>query len=275
MLTATHVPGGPNWLGLTTPDAAESAAFYGAAFGWTYEPVGPEERGFGLFRLAGRVVASCGPSAEPEAAGEWQIYFRTVDAEATAKAVEQAGGTVRFPAHDVLMAGRAAGFTDPTGARFAVWQPREVDSLDAINTAGALCWTELYSTDAAVSKAFYGAVFPWDTSWEIEVGTHVLAVIRSSVSPVSPVSPAGAGGEAQHGAIMQLLPENLASGSRSEWHPYFATRDCDGVATAAAERGAETLIPPVDVPGVGRAAMFRDPFGAAFGVIQGEAGGQG
>lgn len=271
MLTATHVPGGPNWLGLTTPDTAASAAFYEAAFGWTYEPVGPEERGFGLFRLAGRTVASCGPVAEPGAAGEWQIYFRTADADATAKAVEQAGGTVRFPAHDVLTAGRAAGFTDPTGARFAVWQPREVDSLDAINTAGALCWTELYTTDAAASKAFYGAVFPWDTGWEIEVGAHVLAVICSSVSPS--ISPSGR--EAQHGAIMQLLPENLAAGSRSEWHPYFGTRDCDGVATAAAEREAETLIPPLDIPGVARVAMFRDPFGSVFGVMQANTGAAG
>ncbi|GGP60934.1 VOC family protein [Streptomyces abikoensis] len=258
MLTATQVPGGPNWLGLTTPDAAASAAFYGDVFGWRYEPVGPEEREFGLFRLAGRTVASCGPLAEAGTAAEWQIYFRTADADATAKAVEQAGGTVRFPAHDVLMAGRAAGFTDPTGARFAVWQPREVDSLDAINTAGALSWTELYTTDAAAAKAFYGAVLPWDTGWEIEVGTHVLAII----------SPSGSGREAQHGAIMQLLPENLAAGSRSEWHPYFATRDCDGVATTATERGAETLIPPIDVPGVARVAMLRDPFGATFGVLQ-------
>ncbi len=52
------------------------------------------------------------------------------------------------------------------------------------------------------------------------------------------------------------------------WHPYFGTGDCDAVVATATERGATALVPAIDVPGVGRVAMFRDPFGAVFGVIQ-------
>ena len=100
---------------------------------------------------------------EQGASSTWTTYFHTIDADATAKAVEQAGGTVRFAPFDVFTQGRMAGFTDPAGAQFAVWQPGDTKGLDAVTIPNTLCSTELHTTDAVAAKAFYQTVFGWDT----------------------------------------------------------------------------------------------------------------
>ncbi|MFE3060089.1 VOC family protein, partial [Nocardia sp. NPDC059236] len=88
----------------------------------------------------------------------------------------------------------------------------------------------------------------------------------------SVVSSPGGGTEDDtgQGGIMQLPQENVSAGSTSEWHPYFATEDCDATCTRATGAGAKVLIPPTDAPGVGRLAMLRDPAGAPFALIKGD-----
>ncbi|MEU8582023.1 VOC family protein [Streptomyces abikoensis] len=257
MLTSTHVPGGPAWLDLGTPDIDAAVAFYGAVFGWEYASAGPAV-GYGFFRLGGRTVAGVGPLTEEGAGSAWTVYFRTEDADATAKAVEQAGGTVRIAPGDVFTAGRMAGFTDPTGAEFAVWQARDVRGLDLVNEPGSVSWVELYTTDLAAADAFYRAVLPWDTR-DLPVGGGLEYKVAG---------PAGGGVETVHGGLMQLPEGHLAAGSRSEWHPYFEVADCDAAVAAAAGHDAVVLIEAMDAPGVGRVGMFLDPFGAPFAVIR-------
>ncbi|MFI9274475.1 VOC family protein [Kitasatospora sp. NPDC052896] len=258
MLTSTHVPGGPNWLDLGTPDVPAAVAFYSALFGWEFESAGPAAGGYGRFQVDGKTVAAVGPLTEEGASSAWTVYFRTADAEATAKAVEQAGGTVRFGPSDVLTAGRMAGFTDPTGAEFAVWQSGDVQGLDLVNSPNSASWLELYTTDAAAAKAFYRSVFDWETHDRTMPGDLVY----------STVSPAGGGEQTTHGGILQLPEVNLAAGSRSEWHPYFEVPDCDAAVATATSHGATVLLPPVETPGTGRLAMLLDPFGALFAVIR-------
>ncbi|MEU4211782.1 VOC family protein [Streptomyces sp. NPDC026206] len=257
MLTSTHVPGGPNWLDLGTPDIDAAVSFYRGIFGWEFESAGPDAGGYGFFRVDGRTVGAVGPLTEEGAGSAWTVYFRTTDADATAKAVEQAGGAVRFGPFDVFSAGRMAGFTDPAGARFAVWQPGDVQGLDLVNAPGSVSWIELYTTDATAAKDFYRTVFSWETR-DMPMGEELVYTVAG---------PAGGGVESMHGGIMQLPAENLAAGSGSEWHPYFEVVDCDATVAAAAERGATLIIPAVDAPGIGRLAMLLDPFGAPFAVI--------
>lgn len=256
MLTTNFVPGAPNWADLGVPDVAAAAAFYHALFGWEFQSAGPDAGGYGFFHLGGKTVAAVGPLTEPEAKPAWTLYFHTTDTDATAKAVEQAGGTVRLAPTDVFTHGRTAAFTDPTGAEFAVWQPRDTGGLEAVTAVNTLCWTELYTTDAAAAKAFYGAVFDWRfTEAPMPVGTYTV------------VAPAAGGEGRSQGGILQLAEENLAAGSTSEWHPYFEVADCDTTVSMATEAGASVLIPVQEAEGVGRFAMFTDPAGAPFAVI--------
>ncbi|MFD7668354.1 VOC family protein [Streptomyces sp. NPDC059788] len=259
MLTTQYVPGAPNWLDIGVPDIDAAVAFYGGVFGWTFQSAGPDAGGYGFFQLDGKTVAGAGPLTEEGAGAAWTVHFHSPDVDALAKSVEQAGGTVRFGPCDVFTAGRLAGFTDPTGAEFAVWQPRDVPGLEAIGVSNALSWTELYTTDAAAAKEFYRTVFAWETA-DNEMGGNMVYTVASPAGTV-PDSNTG------HAGLMQLPPENRAAGSTSQWHPYFAVEDCDATVSAATERGATVVIAPADAEGIGRLAMLVDPFGAPFALI--------
>ncbi|MFI0976801.1 VOC family protein [Streptomyces sp. NPDC021093] len=257
MLTSTQVPGGLSWLDLGTPDIDAAVAFYGGVFGWEFASAGPEAGGYGFLRNAGRTVGAIGPLTEEGAGSAWTVYFRTMDADATAKAVEQAGGSVRIPPSEVFTAGRMAGFTDPTGAEFAVWEPRESDGLEAVNVPGSASWIELYTTDAAAAKDFYRTVLSWEIR-DVLMGEGLVYAVAG---------PAGGGDRIMHSGIMQLPQANLDAGSVSEWHPYFEVEDCDATVARGQQRGATVIVPPVDTEGVGRLAMLLDPFGAPFAVV--------
>ncbi|MGK5629129.1 VOC family protein [Streptomyces sp. URMC 123] len=262
MLTSPHLPGGPNWLELDTPDPEAAAAFYGGVLGWRFRPAGPGAPGRGVFRLDGRIAAGLGPPALEGDDASWTVCFGTADADATAKAVAQAGGTVLVAPYDVPGAGRTARFADPSGCRFAVWQPGALPGLEVANVPDSATWIELYTADSAAAKDFYRAVFPWVIDWDIPIGAHTYSII----------SPSGNGEQGPHGAIMQLNADNLAAGWRPGWHPYFEVRDCDAAVAAATERGATVFVPAIDVPGVGRVAMFLDPLRARFAVMRSTTG---
>jgi len=256
MLTTKYVPGAPNWVDLGVPDVDAAVRFYGGLFGWQFQSAGPDAGGYGMFTLGGKTVAAVGPLMEQGAASSWTLYFETADANATADAVRQAGGTVKAEPLDVFTAGRMAQFTDPAGALFAVWQPGETVGLDAVTDPGTLCWTELHTTDPSAAKSFYQAVFGWATQ-DMPMGDFSYTVIR----------PAGGGDESSQGGIVPLSPEMVAAGMSARWLPYFEVANCDAVVAKATEQGGTVTYPAQDVPGVGRFASLADPSGAAFNVI--------
>ena len=157
MLSTNFVPGAPSWVDLGTPDVEAAAAFYEAVLGWKFQSAGPDAGGYGMFTLDGKTVAAAGPLGEPGASPSWTVYFHTPDANATAEAVKQAGGSVRAEPFDVFTAGRMAQFADPAGAEFAVWQPGDVKGLDAVNDAGTLAWTERYRAPRKAVQSMPGA----------------------------------------------------------------------------------------------------------------------
>lgn len=151
-----------------------------------------------------------------------------------------------------------AGFTDPTGARFAVWQPGETVGLDAVTAVGTLCWTELHTSDPKAAKAFYTTVLHW-MAQDVPFGDFTYTV----------VSPTGGGTDASQGGIARLLPEDKAAGGVSYWLPYFEVADVDATLARAQELGGSVRGAPVDEPGVGRFAQLADPHGAVFSIIKG------
>ncbi|MFB6888843.1 VOC family protein [Kitasatospora sp. NPDC056327] len=255
MITTEFPAGSPCWIDLGSPDPAAAAAFYGTVFGWTFRSAGPEAGGYGFLQQDGRTVAAVGPLTEEGAGSAWTTYFRTADAGAAARAVQEAGGTVRVPAFDVMDAGRTAQLTDPQGARFAVWQPGAVTGLDTVSEDGALIWVELHTGSVDAGFAFYEQVFGWRFEDFPAPGMTYRVV-----------SPAGGGLQAT--TFGGIAP--LADGGPASWTPYFGASDVDAVVARATGAGATVLMGPESVPDVGRLAWLADPFGAPFALIKGE-----
>jgi predicted enzyme related to lactoylglutathione lyase len=49
---------------------------------------------------------------------------------------------------------------------------------------------------------------------------------------------------------------------------YFDVLDCDATANKAKKLGGEIVMPPTDIPNVGRFAILKDLDGAAFAIIK-------
>ncbi|WP_440105848.1 VOC family protein [Streptosporangium sp. H16] len=250
MLTTRYVPGAPNWIDLGTPDTEAAVAFYSSLFGWHFQEAGPQAGGYGFFQLDGKTVAAVGPLTQEGAVPAWTPYFHTSDADATAKAVEQAGGTVRVAPDDVFTKGRMAGFTDPGGAGFAVWQPGTIQGLDLVTENGSLAWLELYVPGTEAVRPFYQAVFDWKVQ-DITFGDMPYLLLSTS------------GDDSQDlGGVM-----SLQEGERPHWLAYFEVADCDASVVRARELGGDLVAPAADIEGVGRFAVLSDPHGARFAVI--------
>ncbi|MEU9732843.1 VOC family protein [Streptomyces sp. NPDC048002] len=257
MLTTRFVNGAPNWVDVGTSDIAGATSFYRALFGWEFRSAGSESGGYGFFQLDGRTAAG-GMQITPEQGPPgWNVFFRSQDADATARAVERAGGTVLMPPGDVMDKGRVAMFADPSGVRFGVWQPDVLTGLDVVAENGSLSWAELYTRDVARGAAFYAAVFGWETS-----GVSFPGGVYTCVNP------AGAGEDAMFAGLVDLADDPSGTETEPYWLPYFAVEDVDGVVARAGELGGKVRMPATDIEGVGRMAKLDDPYGARFAVMR-------
>ncbi|MGW8763652.1 VOC family protein [Streptomyces sp. NPDC055815] len=265
MLTTAFVPGSPCWLDLGAPDVPAAAAFYRAVLGWEYEPMGGEQDAEGgMFRSDGKIVAGLGRLTEPGARSAWMIYYCVTDADETTRAVEGAGGTVRVAPKSFGEEGRMAQYSDPLGGQFAVWQPGETQGVELVDEPVSLSWTELYTSDAAAAKEFYGGVLGWwfdDMDLPGDAGTYSL------------ITPAGLPAERMHGGLMQVAEADLAlAHGKPYWHPVFAVADCDATVDKVNAHGGSVQMGPVDMEGVGRLAVCLDPSNADFVVLTPPAG---
>ncbi len=246
----SHAPGNFCWIELGTTDQAEAKRFYQSLFGWEAadQPMGPGET-YTLFKKAGRDVAA-GYRLRPDQKGvppHWQVYVRVASAdEATAKA-KGLGGTVLAAPFDVFDAGRMAVLQDPTGAVFAVWEPRRNTGLGVVDEPGAFCWAELMASDLSRSATFYKSLLGWGTKDDPRYVEWTL-------------------GGRSIGGMIQIQKD--WGEVPPHWLVYFQVEDCDRSVEKAKGLGAKVAMGPQDFPGVGRIALLKDPQGAYFYMIR-------
>lgn len=250
----SHAPGAFCWIELGTTDQNAAKEFYGKLFGWSFTDMsmGPEGV-YTTFKLKGRDVAAgytIDPKQMPGVPPHWMIYIATADADATAKRSAQLGGTVMKAAFDVGDHGRMAVLKDPTGATYCVWQAKKGPGILIHNEPGAFCWGQLNTTDTAKAEAFYKALF----GWTAKTGSGDGMTYTEFTLGGPPI-----------GGMMAMPP---GAAGPSHWLAYFAVDDCDAMAAKAAALGARTYVPPTDIPGTGRFAVFADPQGATFAIYK-------
>jgi predicted enzyme related to lactoylglutathione lyase len=267
-----YIPGVPCWVDTSQPDPTAAVEFYGGLFGWEFEdvmPPGSEGRYF-MARIRGGDVAGVGsiPEGAPSMA-TWNTYIWVDDAEEAAARVIAAGGTTVMGPFDVMDAGRMAVFTDPEGAVFSVWQAKEQKGAQIVNEHGALNFNGLGTRDVDGAKAFYGAVFGWQTMtvgggnemWTLPgYGDHLeerTPGLREQVAEMG-----GPAGFEDVVASINPIPEDEPD-VPPHWSVTFATEDADATAAKAAELGGNVVVPPFDAPWV-RMALIADPGGATF-----------
>lgn len=123
-------------------------------------------------------------------------------------------------------------------------------TMSDISKQGAFSWAELATTDVDGAIKFYTALLGWTTELApVEGMSYTLAKV----------------GEERVAGIMS---NQCCDGEiKPQWGIYITVDDVDATARKAEELGGKVLMPPTDIPNVGRFAALMDPQGVMFSVI--------
>ena len=171
----------------------------------------------------------------------WATYIWVQSADATAAAVEAAGGSVLAAPFDVMAAGRMALCADPEGAAFCLWQAKSHRGARIVNEPGSLNFNGLNTRDPDGAKSFYGSVFGWETlgvgdsmvAWRLPGYGDFLAQSDPEIRARMAQSGAPAGFE-DVVATLGPIPDDQTD-VPAHWSVTFAVDDADAVAAKAAE----------------------------------------
>ena len=119
---------------------------------------------------------------------------------------------------------------------------------------GLFNWVDLATTDIEGAKAFYTALFGWETTDMPLPGDGFYTTFKLNGYQV-----AGGG---------QMQPEMQAQGIPSNWSSYVKHSNADAIAEKITAAGGTLMFPPMDIMSEGRMLMAVDPSGAVFGVWQ-------
>ena len=247
----SHLPGKFTWFEHLSADPACAKQFYQSLFGWEVGgmPIGdkPYDVISNGMEMIGGIIAA--PDGAP---GHWSSAMSVADVDASFRAAIDAGAKSVMPPGDFGEMGRGAALMDPCGAIVTLWKGTQGDRPDVEKIAvGDWCWNELLTPDVKKSLAFYESVFGY---------TH--DVMRNAVAGEYFIlkSPDGK----PRGGVMKAPHADTPP----MWMPYVLVEDADAIAARIAPLGGKLMMPPKDVPGVGRIGALVDPLGASLGFIR-------
>ena len=239
------------WFEYVSKDIAKAQGFFGELFNWGVKRVPMPGGEYAMISVGDRTIGGyqvTPAGAPPEA--HWLTHLEVSDARATSKQIEVLGGKTLKPAFAVGDFGTMAIVADPHGGYFALWQPTKLEAQPT-PVDGAFCWNELASKDPARSVEFYAKIgdFNEKTVDMGDMGTyHVLE----------------SGDQPRAGVMKQMMP-----GQPHAWLPYVQVANPDATADRAKKLGANVVVPPTDIPNVGRFSVLVDPQGCALGILKG------
>ena len=250
-----HEPGMFCWVELATKDAPAAKKFYTSLFDWRVDerPIG-EGATYSMLQKRDKEAGALyelDREQQKKVAPRWNSYIRVTSADEAATKAQKLGGKIHTEPFDVMDHGRMANIVDPTGAIFAVWEPKKHIGAEIVNETGAFCWNELYTTDTKRAGDFYSNLFGW-TRELMPMPTGPDYTIFKKV-------------DSQAAGMMELPKEWKV---KPHWLVYFAVDDSDRTVDKAKKMGGKVMVPPTDIPNIGRFAILNDPQGADFAVIR-------
>ena len=268
----TYPAGVTSWIDIEVDDVDAAQSFYGGLLGWTFHTATPPGvPAYVIAQLDGQDVAGLGAAAatEHDPGTAWNTYVAVDDIDAAVAAVEARGGQVTIPPQPAGEGGVMAGVTDPAGVAFRLWQARQRLGAQLTNAPGTWNFSDLWTTDPAAAKEFYGAVFGWEYA-ELGFATMIRRPgygdhLAATVDPGIHERQAGVNvppGFADAIGWLGPPPET----ERPQWHVTFTVADRDQTATRVEQLGGEVV--REDDTEWTKSAVIVDPEGARFTASQ-------
>jgi predicted enzyme related to lactoylglutathione lyase len=242
------------WHELHTKDRAKALKFYKTLVGWETKDVqmGPGEP-YSLCQLGGKDIAGITKSMAPEQVpSHWLPYMAVDDVDAYADKVVKLGGKLRNKPMDIPNVGRFVVVADPQDATFALYKGASAYPAEPERPpVSSFCWEELLTSDPEAAAKFYMALFGYglETADMGPAGTY--RIMKR--------------GDRQTAGIMKMPPMV----PHAHWMTYIAVKEVDVATRNAKELGAQVVVPPTDIPKIGRFSAIDDPTGAGVALFTG------
>jgi predicted enzyme related to lactoylglutathione lyase len=239
------------WFEYVSKDIAKAQGFFGELFNWGVKNVPMPGGDYAMISVGDRTIGgyqTTPDGAPPEA--HWLTHLEVSDARATAKQVESLGGKTLKAPFEIAGFGTMAIAADPQGGYFALWQTAKPEPQPQ-PTDNTFCWNELASSAPAKSVEFYSKIGGFTVKAQEMPGMGTYNVLESD-------------GQPRAGIAGQMMP-----GQPHAWLPYVAVANTDATVEKAKKLGATIVVPPTDIPGVGRFSVLVDPQGCALGLLKG------
>jgi predicted enzyme related to lactoylglutathione lyase len=117
---------------------------------------------------------------------------------------------------------------------------------------GKVVWADLVTPDVSAAKAFYGGLFGW-TFKDVSTGARDYSVALAGSDPVA--------------GIIEREAHQVAP-RQANWLTFISVKDVERAQKIVLAKGGRVLSPPRNYPQRGRQAVFADPQGAVFAVLQ-------
>jgi predicted enzyme related to lactoylglutathione lyase len=238
------------WFEYVSRDAAKAQGFFGELFGWSTKSVPMPEGAYTMIAAPdGRTIGGYFTAPDGATGASWLPYLQVASAADTAAKVKKLGGNIMKEPFKVGDIATMAVVADPHGAGLALWQPSKVEDPGK-PVAGHFCWNELAAKDAAAAVAFYTQIGGFnDNKMEMGGGMGTYHVLESD-------------GQGRAGIMAGQAPQPHT------WLPYVQVASADQTSDKAKRLGATIIVPPTQIPNVGRFSIFVDQQGAATGILQ-------
>ncbi len=115
---------------------------------------------------------------------------------------------------------------------------------------GTFCWNELATNNVDGCKKFFTELLGWKAE-DSDMGGMTYTVFKQ--------------GETMVGGMMKITKE--MGDAPPHWLSYIAVADVDATTKKAEELGGKVLVPPTDIPTVGKFSVISDLGGAVVALI--------
>jgi predicted enzyme related to lactoylglutathione lyase len=250
-----HHVGKVIWADLVTPDLAAAERFYGGLFGWTFHETRHGSSNYAVALNDDRPIAGLVQKAPPPGESKhpaWLTFIAVEDVDVAKTLALRNGATVLSEPVTYARRGRQAVLRDPQGAAFALLASTSGDPPDLQAEPGDWIWSTLLTHDVDQAAAFYQTLFGYEVYDMTSVdGMEHVVLSREDY--------------ARAGA--RDLPAQAAH-AHPHWLNFVRVDDAIAAAGKVEGLGGKVLVAPhLDRHG-GHVAVFADPAGAPFGVME-------
>ncbi len=249
-MSKTKTSGKFVWHEIHARDVEVAKGFYGELFGWTSRAV---EMGPGTYTMFAAGGVDVGGAVKlDQGAPHWLSYCSTPDVDAATARAKARGATVIAPPTDYPTVGRFSIISHQHGGVIAPFcgEKEQPESKEA-PALGTFCWNELVTQDQAAALALHKDVFGW-TQEDKDMGPMGTYNILKR-------------GDIQAGGVMKAMDPRAPS----MWLGYVLVESVDKSFERAKKLGGKALVPPGDIPQIGRFAVVTDPEGAPIALFTG------